>query len=124
VRIDDAGDVGRLRLGLPLTAFESPAEDDSVGPREHVTGRSAEGVINLGLGEQNGELAAHGHEFLVAEQGAGAEAGSVKGESLGQRKDVARAVEAPDLDPAAGDLNVPNELAQEAAGLDIHGLEA
>src|SRR6185369_15484773 len=75
VRGDDAGD--RLGLGrpVPLVELERAAEQDAVGAREHIARLDGEGVADLRLGQEDGELATGGAQLLVAEQGAGAEAG-------------------------------------------------
>ena len=57
-------------VGLPDAALERAAEQDAVGAREHVAGLAGEGVADLGLRQQDGELAAHRLDAGVAEQGA------------------------------------------------------
>ena len=41
---NDVGDVRGLRRRLPHTPFECPAEQDSVGPREHITESALRGA--------------------------------------------------------------------------------
>src|SRR5205823_5814578 len=56
--IDDAGD--RLRVGsrVPPVEIESAAEQDSVGPREHIAGAAGERILDFGLRLQDRELPA------------------------------------------------------------------
>ena len=112
--------VVRLRRRVPLVELERAAEDDAVGAREHVAGAAGEGIADLRLRLEDGELAARRMQVLVAEQVAAAEAGAVEDERFGQRRDIGGRREPPDLDLAAGDLHVADHLAEIAAGLDVH----
>ena len=49
-------------------ALERAAEHDPVGAREHVAGLAGEGVADLRLRQQDGELAADRDQIAVAEQ--------------------------------------------------------
>src|SRR5436853_6130205 len=124
VRGDDALDRRRLGLGLPLVELERAAEEDAVGAREHIARLALERVADLGLRKQDGELAADGVKRLVPEKLAGAEAGAVEDEPLRKRRDLRGSCELADLDPPAGDLHVPRQLAKEASDLDIQGVVA
>src|SRR5438105_14770665 len=68
--IDDTGD--RLRVGsrVPLVELEGAAEQDPVGPREHVAGAAGERILDLGLRLEDRELPACGAQVLIAEQDA------------------------------------------------------
>src|SRR5205085_6309353 len=78
VRGEDAGDGFRLGRGVPRVEFEGAAEDDAVRTGEHITVPTREGVADLRLRQEDGELAARGAQLLVVEQGAAAEAGAVE----------------------------------------------
>src|SRR3954452_23135184 len=90
VGCEDAGDRLGLRRGVPLVELERAAEDDPVGAREHVAGAAGEGVADLALRFEDGELAAGGPQLLVAEQFAAAEAGAVDDEAFGHCGNVRR----------------------------------
>ena len=47
----------RVGIGIPDVAFRGSAEDDPVGPWEHVARTAAQGVAHFGLRKQDGELA-------------------------------------------------------------------
>src|SRR5437763_1754361 len=85
---DDVLDRRRLRRGVPLVELEGSAEDDPVGPREHVAGTSGQRIADLRLRLEDGELAARRPQVGIAEQIAAAQAGAVEDEALGQSGDV------------------------------------
>src|SRR5437764_5951080 len=114
---NDAGDGRGLGRRVPLVELERAAEDDPVGPREHVAGASGEGILDFGLRLEDRELAARGMKVLIAEQVAAAEAGAVEDEAFRQGCDVSGSRELADFDLAAGDLHVADHLAEVAAGL-------
>src|SRR5436305_14981638 len=91
--VDDSGDRCWVGRGVPLIELERAAEDDPVGPREHVAGTAGEGVLHLGLRLQDGELSARRAQLLVAEQLAAAEAGAVEDQSFGKRRQAGRGYE-------------------------------
>src|SRR3546814_7900430 len=80
MRGDDARDALGLGLGFPDVAFISAADDDPVGARKHIAGLAGEGIADLGLRDQDRELAADRDQFHVAEQLARAEPGAVRSE--------------------------------------------
>src|SRR5687767_12408162 len=84
---EDTGDSLRIRNRRPFVELEGPAEQDAVGARKHVPGLAIEGIANLRLRQQDGELAAGGPKALVAEKLARAEAGAVEDQALRQRRD-------------------------------------
>src|SRR5689334_14386171 len=85
LRCDDAADVVRLRGRVPFVDLERAAEDDAVGPREHVAEVPERGILNLGLGLEDRELAARRMHLLIIEQVAAAEPGAVEYKGFGQR---------------------------------------
>src|SRR5512133_2923081 len=68
VTAQDALDRRRVGRRIPLIELERAAEDYAVGPREHVAGAAGEGVADIRLRLEDGELAASGAQVLVAEQ--------------------------------------------------------
>src|SRR5438445_8884172 len=88
VASDDPGDGRRVRSLVPLVELERPAEDDPVGPREHVAGAAGEGVTDFGLRLEDRKLAARRAKVLIAEQIVAAEAGAVEHQGFGQSGDV------------------------------------
>src|SRR4051812_37753094 len=68
LRADDAGDPVRLRSRVPLVELERAAQQDPVGPREHVAGAASERVADLRLRLENHELPARGVQVRVAKQ--------------------------------------------------------
>ena len=70
--------VAGLGRRVPLVELERAAEEDAVGPREHVAGAAGEGVAHLRLRLEDRELAARRVQLLVAEQLAAAKAGAVE----------------------------------------------
>src|SRR6185503_17479755 len=117
---DDAGDGLGLRSRIPLVELERSAEDDAVGPREHVAGTEGERVIYVRLRLENRKLPAGGVQVRVAEQVAAAEPCAIEDEAFRQRGDVRGCRELADLDPAARDLQVPDHLPEIAPRLDVH----
>src|SRR3546814_19360291 len=87
MRGDDARDAFGLGLGLPYIAFVAAADDDPVGAREHISGIAGEGVLDFGLGDQDGELAPERYQFGVAEQVGPAEPGAFVNEAFGAGRD-------------------------------------
>src|SRR5689334_976106 len=85
---EDALDRCRLRGRVPHVTFVSAAKDDAVGPREHVPGAASDGVADLRLRLEDGELAADRLQLLIAEQVAAAEAGAVEDQGFGQGGEV------------------------------------
>src|SRR3954470_8688389 len=83
----DAGDVGGLRRRVPLVPLERAAEQYPIGAGEHISTPGGDGVANLRLGQQDGELAAHRVKLHVAEQVSRAEAGAVEHQPLRQGAD-------------------------------------
>src|SRR4051812_4740110 len=73
LRADDAGDPVRLRSWVPLVELERAAQQDAVGPREHVAGAASQGVADLRLRFENHQLPARGMQIRVAKQVAAAE---------------------------------------------------
>src|SRR5439155_6808942 len=69
---DDADDGRRVRRRVPLVELESPAENDPVGPREHVAGAAGEGILDVGLRLEDCQLATRRVKVLIAEQFAAA----------------------------------------------------
>src|SRR5436305_8852063 len=82
---DDPSDGRRLGRRIPLVELERAAEDDPVGPREHVPGPAGEGVLHLRLRLEDRELTAGGTKILVVEQAAAAEARAVEHQTFRQR---------------------------------------
>src|SRR5437868_12094597 len=103
---NDAGDGRGLGRRVPLVELERAAEDDPVGPREHVAGTAGEGVLHFRLWLEDCELAAGGAKLLVAEQLAAAQAGAVEDQAFAKHRNVGRRGELAHLDLAAGDLHV------------------
>src|SRR5438309_10681269 len=97
---DDLGDGRGVGSRVPLVELERAAEDDPVGPREHVPGPSGEGILHLGLRLEDRELTAGGTKVLVVEQAAAAEAGAIEDEAFGQRCNVSGSRELPDFNLA------------------------
>src|SRR4051812_10424337 len=108
----DPGDRRWLGSRVPLVDLERPAEDDAIGPREHVARAAAERILHLRLRLEDRKLAARRVQVLVAEQVATAEPGAVEDQVFGQGRNVGRSGELADLDPPAGDLHVADHLAQ------------
>src|SRR3954470_21154584 len=121
---EDARDRRRLGLGRPLVELERAAEHDAVGPREHVAGLAGEGVADLRLRQQDGELAAGRPKLGIAEPGAGPAAGAVEYQRLRKGGDLGGRGEGAALEPAAGSEYVAHHLPQIAAGLDVHRVVA
>src|SRR6476469_5710786 len=121
---DDARDGRWIGRRVPPVDLERPAEDDAVGPREHVAGSTSEGILHLGLRLEDRELAAGGMQAGIAEQVAAAKARAVEDEAFGQDRDVGRSREPADLELAAGDEHVADHLAEIATGLDVHRVVA
>src|SRR5690242_15413841 len=94
---DDALDRGGLGSRAPLIELERAAEDDPVGPGEHVAGAAGERVAHLRLRLEDGELAARRAQVRIAEQVAAAEARAVEHQLLGKRHDIAGRRELADL---------------------------
>src|SRR3546814_4514938 len=67
MRGDDARDALGLGLGFPDVAFISAADDDPVGARKHIAGLAGEGIADLGLRDQDRELAADRSEEHTSE---------------------------------------------------------
>src|SRR5207253_10737929 len=102
---DDAGNHCRIGRRVPLVELERAAEDDPVGPGEHVARAAGERILDLGLRLEDGELAAGWSKLLVAEQVAAAEAGAVEDEAFRQCSNAGRRREFPHFDLAAGNLH-------------------
>src|SRR5687768_16377760 len=66
---EDPLDIRLLRLGDLDTALERAAAENAVGAGKHIAHRSSHGVADLGLGEQNRELAAYRDHAGIAKQG-------------------------------------------------------
>src|SRR3546814_16621864 len=88
VRRDDARDTFGLWFGLPNVSFVAAADDDSVGTREHIARLAGEGVVDLGLRDQDGKLAADREQVGIADEPARATPGGVEDESLVERCDI------------------------------------
>ena len=63
-------------------------------------------------------------QVLVAEQLSAPSPVQLKTRLSGKPSDLAGVAKLPDLELAAGDLDVAHRLTKVTAGLDIHGLEA
>src|SRR3954469_11857523 len=101
---DDALDRGRLGRGVPHITLECTAKDDSVGAREHVAGAAGQRVAYLRLRLEDGELAAHWLQFLVAEQIAAAKPRTVEDQRFRKGCEIRRGGEPTHFELAAGDL--------------------
>src|SRR5689334_14711839 len=112
VRCDDALDGRWLGSRIPLVELECPAEDDAIGPREHVARPSGEGIIHFRLRLEDRELPTRRMQILVAEQIAAPEAGAVEHQVFGERSDVRRSRELADFELAACNLDVADHLAE------------
>src|SRR5947209_7126920 len=106
LRADDPGDPVRLRCRIPLVEFERAAQQDPVGPREHVARAAGERVADIRLWLEDHQLPARGMQVRVAKKVAAAEAGAVEHERFGECGHVCGCREAPHLDFAAGELHV------------------
>src|SRR5512134_2253782 len=80
VGTDDAGDVRRVRSRVPDVSFEGPAEDDPIGPGEHVAELAKGCVTHLRLWLEDRKLAANRLQLLVGEQFARAETCAIEHE--------------------------------------------
>src|SRR3954447_20208757 len=76
LRADDAGDPVGLRCRVPLVELECSAQQDPVGPWEHVTRPASECVADFRLRLENHQLATRGVQVRVAKQVAAAEPGA------------------------------------------------
>src|SRR4029079_9542151 len=121
---DDAGDVGGLGRRIPFAALKRAAEEDAVGPGEHVTEAALHGVADFRLRLAEPELATPRFQLLIVEQVAAAKTGAVEDERLRHARDFSRRRKAPDLDLASGQLHVADHLAKIAAGFDVHRVVA
>src|SRR3546814_5903557 len=88
VRRDDARETFGLWFGLPNVSFVAAADDDPVGTREHIARLAGEGVVDLGLRDQDGKLAADRDQVGIAEELARAKTGAVEDERFGERCDL------------------------------------
>ena len=109
--IDAALGFGPVRggFGVAVVALEARLHDDPVASWNHGYILGGEAVVDLGLGDERGELAADGHEGLVAEQRAGAVAGGIDDGLLGQRGKIGGRVEFAGLEAAAGGEEIADE---------------
>src|SRR3546814_11906736 len=71
-----------------LFPYTTLFRSDPVGARKHIAGLAGEGIADLGLRDQDRELAADRDQFHVAEQLARAEPGAVEDQSFGERRDL------------------------------------
>ena len=110
-----------VRLERPLPPFAGSAQQDAVGARHHVEPLVERDVADLGLRQHDGQLALERNEFLVADQGARADAGAVHDPALGEVRHLVQRPEVADPDPAAGELEVPHHRAEVHRRLDHHG---
>src|SRR6185436_858494 len=95
-----------VHVQAPDAVLERAAEQDPVPAREHVEPFGDDDVIDLGLGEQERELALHRLELLVAEQSLGPEARAVDDDGLGELPQLLAALELPHHDPPPGEAHV------------------
>src|SRR5207244_13141515 len=77
-------------------------------------------VINLGLRQQNFQLAAHWSKFLIIEQCARAQAGAVEDHLFRQALKLATIAKLFDDDSAAGDVEIAQERVEISLRLDQH----
>src|SRR3546814_21059188 len=120
MRGDDARDALGLGLGFPDVAFISAADDDPVGARKHIAGLAGEGIADLGLRDQDRELAAERDQFHVAEQLARAEPGAVEDQSFGERRDLGGRNEAAPRNTASRARHTAPTLAERTGRLALY----
>src|SRR4051812_32108767 len=102
--------------------IESAAQDYSVTAREHIA--SAEiTVVDLRLRNQHLELPAHGTEFLIIEQRARAQAGTVEDDLLRQSHDFFTTAKFLNYHAPAGNIEIAQQSAQINRRFDQHRAE-
>src|ERR1700756_3025153 len=77
---DDSLDRRWFGSEVPLVQFERAAKNDPIGPREHVSGPTGQGVAHFWLRLENSELAARWVKVLIGKKITTAKAGAVEHE--------------------------------------------
>ncbi len=111
--------VGGFVGGVPAGGFAlfGELDDDAVAAGKDVEVVEDEAVVDLGLGDEPADLASHRGKALVAKQRAGAVAGAVEEDALGECAELGGGVELAGDDFAASEEELFGELV--AVGGDV-----
>src|SRR5437016_6303148 len=122
--LKDALGFGGVHIKRPHSALVRAAEDDAVAAGEHVEVARAHGcVIDLRLGQKDGELTLDRLQFCVADKIVGAEARAVDDDRLVELRQRGAVRELPDHDVASGQAEVLEHRAKIRRRLDQHRVE-
>src|SRR6267143_4337161 len=119
MRRKNSGGLFRLWCEGPVAVVPGAAQNYPVAAREHVAVGEIT-VINLRLRQKYFQLAAHRFQLLITEERAGAQAGAVKDDWLGQTLDFFTTVKFLYHQFASGDVEVAQQRVEIYGRLDQH----